>query len=110
MNIQHRTLNIERKTGNHRFAVLGRFINHRAARTVGIREEDQCHTIISFVAKTINEEIEAPGMVYCNTATCSALSNNNVIAVAASSSCLRWRLLVPPCGVDVFVANSSFLP
>jgi hypothetical protein len=26
--------------------------------------------------------------------------------IAASSWCLRWRLLVPPCGVDVFVART----
>jgi hypothetical protein len=74
-------------------------INRRAARKVGIHEEDQCHTIISFVARNINEEIAALGIVYCEAAACRALSNNQVIAVAAASSCLRD-----------FVANSCFLP
>jgi len=81
-NIQHRTSNIQH-------------------RTLNIEQQAQ-HHVNAARGRFVNYE-------YGAAATFCALTTNNVIAVAAASSCLRWRLLVPSCGVDAFAANSSAL-
>jgi hypothetical protein len=96
LNIQHRTLNIERKTENQRRAALDHFINSRAAREFRRHQEIAApvmgQTQPLTADKYVCEQLQQPAVTFCAATACSALPLN--MSVAGASSCL-----------GVFVAN-----